>query len=331
MARSYVYALSRLGVCFAAVTPLPALPQTTAWTPTKPIEMLVGVSAGGGIDRTARTLQKIMQENHLVATPVSVVNKPGGGSTIVQAYLNLKQGDAHYYEITATSLLTNHITGKSASSHRDFTPVVMLYDEFLGFAVAADSPIRDGRQLLDLLNTRADTIPIGIATSAGNTNHIAAALVAKAAGADVKKLKVVVFGSGGESMTALLGGHIGLVVTPSANLIPHMQSGRMRVLAVSAPKRLAGALGSVPTWREQGVAAVVANWRPVIGAKGWSARQVAYWESVFWKVVSTDEWKREVERAGGVNHYMRSAELAAYFDAQYTQFRSTLVELGLAK
>jgi putative tricarboxylic transport membrane protein len=296
----------------------------------KPVEILVGVSPGGGIDRTARTLQKIMQEKRFVETPVNVVNKPGGGSTIVQAYLKLKQGDAHYYEITATSLLTNHITGKSASSHRDFTPVVMLYDEFLGFAVAADSPIRDGRQLLELLKTRADTIPIGIATSAGNTNHIAAALVARAAGAEVKKLKVVVFGSGGESMTALLGGHIALVVTPSANLIPHLQSGRMRVLAVSAPKRLDGVLGSVPTWRELGVDAVVANWRPVIGAKGWSPQQVAYWENIFAKVVSTDEWKHEVERGGGVNHYMRSRELAAYFDAQYTQFRSILADLGLA-
>ena len=320
-----------VAVGFALLELTPALSQTTSWIPTKPIELLVGVSPGGGIDRTARTLQKIMQDRRLVETAVAVVNKPGGGSTIVQAYLNLHPGDAHYYEITATSLLTNHITGKSASSHRDFTPVVMLYDEYLGFAVAHDSPIKDGRQLLDALKTRSDSLPIGIATSAGNTNHIAAGLIAKASGADVRKLKVVVFGSGGESMTALLGGHVGLVVTPSANLIPHMQSGRMRVLAVSAPNRLGGALGSVPTWREQGVDTVVANWRPVIGARGWSPAQIAYWENVFAKVVSTDEWKNDVARAGGVNHFMGSRELAAYLDAQYAQFRTILTDLGLAK
>jgi putative tricarboxylic transport membrane protein len=313
---------------FAALT---AHAQSAPWSPTKSVEMLVGVSPGGGVDRTARTIQKIMQEKRLVETPVNVVNKPGGGSTIVQAYLNLHASDAHYYEITATSLLTNHITGKSASSHRDFTPVVMLYDEYLGFAVAADSPIRDAKQLLEVLRTRADTLPIGIATSAGNTNHIAAGIVAKFAGADVKKLKVVVFGSGGESMTALLGGHVGLVVTPSANLIPHMQSGRMRVIAVSAPRRLGGALAGVPTWKEQGVDAVVANWRPVIGAKGWTPSQIAYWENIFAKVAGTDEWKHEVERAGGVNHFMGSRELAAYFDSQYAQFRSVLGDLGLAK
>src|SRR5690349_12514973 len=73
-----------------------ACAQGAAWMPNRPVEMLVGVSPGGGIDRTARTLQKIMQDGHFVATPVNVVNKPGGGSTIVQAYLNQHAGDAHY-------------------------------------------------------------------------------------------------------------------------------------------------------------------------------------------------------------------------------------------
>ena len=309
----------------------PAFAQTPAWAPAKPVEMLVGVSPGGGIDRTARVIQKIMQDKRLVEVPVNVVNKPGGGSTIALTYLNMHAGDAHYYEITATSLLTNHITGKTALSHRDFTPLVMLYDEYLGFAVGSDSPIKDGKQLLDALKARADGLPIGIATSAGNTNHIAAGIVAKAAGADVKKLKVVVFGSGGEAMTALLGGHVGLVVTPAANLIPHVQNGRMRVIAVAAPRRLPGALAAASTWREQSVDAVVANWRPIIGAKGLSPAQIAYWESVFGRVVASDEWKNEVERAGGIHHFMGSRELAAYFDAQYAQFRVVLTELGLAK
>ena len=276
-------------------------------------------------------IQKIMQERRLVEQPLNVVNKPGGGGTIAQAYLNMHPGDAHYFEIASTSLLTNHIIGRSAATHRDFSPLVMLYDEFLGFAVAADSPIKDGKQLLEVLKNRMDSLPIGIATSAGNTNHIGAGIIAKHAGGDVRKLKIVVFSSGGESMTALLGGHVGLVVTPSANLISHLQSGRMRVLAVSAPKRLIGALGTVPTWREQGVDAVVANWRPIIGPKGLSSNQVAYWESVFAKLAKTDEWAREIERTGAISNYMGSRDLTAYFDKQYVEFRGILTDLGLAK
>ena len=323
--------IARVSCVLAFFAPLDALSQSGAWTPTKPVEIVVGVGPGGGVDRTARTLQKIIQEKKLVPTPVNVVNKPGGGSTIAQAYLDMHRGDAHYYEVSATSLLTNHIIGKSPHSHQDFTPVVMLYDEYLGFAVHADSPIKDGRQLLETLRTKVDALPVGIATSAGNTNHIGAALAAKAAGADPRKLKVVVFSSGGEAMTALLGGHVGLVVTPSANLIPHVQSGRMRAVAISAPKRLAGPLAAVPTWKEQGVDAVVANWRPIVGPKGWSAAQVAYWENVFAKLVDTAEWKQDVERSGGVPHFMRSRELAAYFDSEETRFRAVLTDVGLAK
>lgn len=302
-----------------------------AWKPTKTVEIIVGVSPGGGIDRMARTMQKIMHERRLIEVPAIVVNKPGGGSTIAQAYLNQRAGDAHYFEISATSVLTNHITGKSASSHRDFTPIAMLTDEYIGFLVRDDSPLKSGKELLNALRTAPDSLPIGIATAAGNTNHIAAALAARSAGGDVKKLKIVVFGSGGESMTALLGGHVGLVVTPSANAIPHVQAGRMRVLAIASPQRLEGALAPVPTWKEQGTDVVVANWRPVLGPKGLSAPQVAYWESVLAAVTHTDEWKNEIARGGAVSHYMNSRELASYLDAQYAAFKAILTDLGLAR
>ncbi|HYC49356.1 MAG TPA: tripartite tricarboxylate transporter substrate binding protein [Burkholderiales bacterium] len=309
----------------------PALSQSTVWAPTRPVELVVGVGPGGGVDRTARLVQKIVQERKLVPVPVNVVNKPGGGGTIAHAYVGQRAGDAHHLEITATSLLTNNITGRTAFSHRDVTPVAMLYDEYLGFAVAANSPIADAKGLVAALKERIDGVPIGIATSAGNTNHIGAGLIAKAAGAEVKKLKVVVFNSGGESMTALLGGHVAVVVTPSANLIPHMQAGRMRVLAVSAPKRLAGALATVPTWKEHGIDAVVANWRPVVGARSWTPAQIAYWEAVFAKVVASEDWTAEIERSGGVPHFMGSRELGAFFERQHGEFRAILGELGLAK
>jgi putative tricarboxylic transport membrane protein len=314
-----------------AAAAVPAAFAQSAWKPTRNVEIVVGVAPGGGIDRTARLIQKILQDDRSIGVTTTVVNKPGGGGAIAQSYLNQHGGDAHYFEITATSILTNHITGKSQHGHKDFTPIAMLYDEYLGFLVRQDSPLKTGKDLLAALRQNPEALPVGIATAAGNTNHIAAALAAKAAGADVKKLRVVVFGSGGESMTALLGGHVGLVVTPSANAIPHLQSEKMRVLAIAAPARLEGALAAVPTWKEQGAAIVVANWRPVIGPKGLSPAQVAFWEEAFARLTRSDEWTSDVARSGGVNHYMNSRDLAAYFDAQYAQFRAILGDLGLAR
>jgi putative tricarboxylic transport membrane protein len=323
--------MNLLAMAIALAAAAPAIAQPGPWKPARNVEIIVGVGPGGGIDRTARLIQKILQDQRLIEVPATVVNKPGGGGTLAQSYLNQRAGDAHLWEITATSLLTNHITGKSALGHKDFTPIAMLSDEYIGFLVRQDSPLKSGKDLLNLLKADPESLPIGIATAAGNTNHIAAGLAAKAAGGDVRKLRVAVFGSGGEAMTALLGGHVGLVATPSANAIPHLQSGRMRVLAVAAPARLEGALAAVPTWKDQGENIIVANWRPVIGPKGLSAAQVAFWEEALDKVTRSDEWKSDVARSGSVNHYMNSRELAAYFDAQYAQFKAILTELGLAK
>jgi putative tricarboxylic transport membrane protein len=328
---------SALRLLASLVMPVFTIAATTAtaqpggWKPSKPVEIVVGVSPGGGIDRMARVLQKIMQERRLVEVPVNVVNKPGGGGTIAQAYLQQRAGDAHYFEITATSLLTNHITGRSASGHKDYTPIAMLSDEYIGFLVREDSPLKTGKDLLAVFRSAPESLPIGIASAAGNTNHIAAALAARSAGGDVRKLKVVVFGSGGEAMTALLGGHVGLVATPTANAIPQLQAGKMRVLAVAAPQRLEGPLAAVPTWKEQGADVVVANWRPIIGPKGLAAPQVGFWETVFARLTQTDEWKAEIARDGSVSHYMNSRELMSYFDAQYGHFQVILTDLGLAK
>ena len=202
-----------------------------------------------------------MQERRLVEVPVNVVNKPGGGGTIAQAYLQQHAGDAHYLEITATSLLTNHITGKSAVQppgfHADRHAVRRVHrlPGAGGFAAS-----RRGKDLLERVEDRRRTrSPIGIATAAGNTNHIAAALAAQAAGADVKKLKVVVFGSGGEAMTALLGGHVGLVVTPSANAHPAPAGGH--ACACSPSRRRSASRARSPPCRRGRSRAPTSSWR----------------------------------------------------------------------
>ena len=302
-----------------------------AWKPVRNVEIIVGMSPGGGVDRTARTLQKILQDRRLLEVNAAVVNRPGGGGILAQTYLNQHAGDAHYLEVSATSLLTNHITGKTANAWSDFTPIAMLYDEFIGFAVKADSPLKTGRDLAELLRKDPAALPVGIATSAGNTNHIALALLAKRAGGDIRILRVVVFGSGGESTTALLGGHVGLVTTPAATALPAMQSGALRMLAVAAPRRLEGALAQVPTWREFGYDIVVSNWRPVMGPRGLTAEQIAYWEDVIHRYTQTAEWKDELAATGGLSHYMGSRDLAVFLETQSTSFRAILSELGLAR
>ncbi|MGZ5164207.1 MAG: tripartite tricarboxylate transporter substrate-binding protein, partial [Burkholderiales bacterium] len=161
--------------------------------------------------------------------------------------------------------------------------------------------------------------------------HIAAALTVKAAGGDVRKMKAVVFNSSGDSVTALLGGHVDVVPAAASLVLPHVQSGRLRLIAVATPQRLGGALADVPTWKETNVDAVAPNWRGVMGPKGMTPEQIAYWENVFARTVKTPEWKSEVATNVWEDVFLIGRDARKYLDADNATVKAMLTELGLAK
>ena len=186
-------------------------------------------------------------------------------------------------------------------------------------------------RLLERLRKDAGSVSVSIGSSVGGPNHIALALIAKAVGGDVRKLKTVVFQGGGDAIIALLGGHVDLIASAANNVLPHIAAGKLRVIGITAPHRLIGALADVPTWKEQGVDVHINNWRMVTGPRGMSAAQIAYWEDVFARLTQTEEWKHDLEQNVFEGAYMNSADSRKYLKAQYEQFRSALTEVGLAK
>jgi len=303
--------------------------QVPAWEPERYVELVVPSGPSGGNDKTARTIQKILQGQGLISVPVNVVNKPGGGGAVAFAYLNQRPGDARSASVIPVTLLTNHITGRSTFTYTDFTPIAQLYSEYIAFAVPANSSL-DGKQLIAKLRQDPTSLAFGFASSAGNQNHITIAMVAKAAGADVKKLKTVVFGSGGQAITALLGGHVDVSSSGASGSLPHHQAGRARIIAVAAPTRLPGPLANVPTWRELGVDVVFSSWRSMIGPKGLTDAQIEYWNQVIRKMIVTEEWKKDLEDNLWVDHYMNSRDSKVFLDKQYLDIKSILTDLGLA-
>ena len=108
-------------------------------------------------------------------------------------------------------------------------------------------------------------------------------------------------------------------------------AGKVRVVAVSSPKRLGGQLASVPTWKEQGADSTFSSSRGVIGPKGMSAAQIAYWESVLARVVESDDWKKEIETNFWDSQFLGSADTRKMLKSQYDEYKSVLVDVGLAR
>ena len=300
------------------------------WKPTKPVELVATNAPGGGSDRIGRIMIKIIQERKLVPAAVNLVNKPGGGSAVAYNYINQHPGNGHFLVMGSRSLLTNNIAGHGPS-YTDFTPVVRLFDEYIAVSVKPVSPIRSGKDLLAFMKKDPSAISFGIATSLGAPNHSGVAAPFKASGIDLKKMKNVIFPSGGAASTALLGGHIDVVPISVAFASSLLRNGQVRLIAVTSPERLPGILKDVPTWKEQGADAVVSQWRILIGPRGMAPEQVAYWENAMKRLMEADEWKNELETNFWRANLQGGAETRKFLAKDYQDARAFLAELGLAK
>ena len=305
--------------------------QSAAWSPQKNVEIVVGSAPGGSNDRTARQVERILVEKRIVATPLTVVNKPGGGSTIAFNYVNQHAGDAHYLMVGTTALLTNHIVGSSKLNYQDFTPIASLFNDYVVFVVNAESPIKTGKDLIARLKKDPKSVAIGFATTLGSHNHVAAGLLAKSVGVNPRDLKVVAYKGAAEALTNLLGAHIDLVTTAAGNAAPHVAAGRLRVVGVAGPKRFGGALADAPTWNEQGVNLVFGGWRAIMGPKGISAAQVAYWEGALEKATKVPEWRTDLEKNYWSDDFVTSAQFRKDLEKDYADMKAVLVDLGLAR
>ena len=301
------------------------------WLPSKNVEIIAPSAAGSGLDAVARLVQRVLQDKRLVNASLTVVDKAGGGNAVGFNYLNSRPADGHAVLVTPLTIITNRITGANQISYQDITPIAMLADEHIAFVVNAGSPMKTGRDLLDRVKRDPASVSMALAAALGNANHIAMSLVAKSLGADPKRLRIAVFNSSGESITAALGGHIELAVTTTGVLGSHVQAGRLRVLAVASAARLPGVLAQTPTWREQGVDVVFSSWRALIGPRGMGAEQVAYWDALMAKLSAQDEWQRDLDQNALTPAYLGADATRKLFAQQGEQLRAILADLGLAR
>ena len=317
-------------VC-AAVLLLCAPVFAQSWKPEKPVDIIIGTTPGGPQDRQGRLIQRIFQERKLFEQTSSVSNRPGGGGAVALAYMANHKGDAHYIQIVAQPLISNHVAGRSKQHFTDFSPIAIFAVEYVTLVVRADSPIKDAREFIAAMRKDPTTYSVAIGTVVGNATHSSYAHAMKAAGVDVKRLRSVAFNSGSEGMTAAMGGHVDAAAGSVSTVLPHVRSGKLRVLAIGAPKRWEGELASVPTWKELGIDSAQDLWRGLAGPPGFTAAQTAFWDATIARTVKDPEWIKDVERNLAANVYKNSADTVKHWQAEYADVKALFIEMGLAK
>lgn len=300
------------------------------WVPDRHVELTVPGGAGGSLDGTARTVHRMWQELKLVPVPSTVMNRGGGGHAIGYEYVRQRAGDAHQLGLATDMLLTGHIAGYMPFTYTDVTPIAFMLTEYVAYAVRADSPIRTGRDLIEALKKNPAALSFGMGAARGGTYHLAMGVPLHAAGVDMKPVRMVFFTGGGQ-ITQLLGGHVDVAVGGLASAAPHAEAGKLRIVAVSAPKRINGALASVPTWEEMGLKGTYGSRRSIFAPKGVTAEQVAYWEGVLRRVAESDEFRKAAERNQWDVTFRGAADTRELMQAEYGQLKGLMAYLGLIK
>ena len=297
-----------------------------SFQPSRPVEVVVHTGPGGGSDVLARAVATMMEKEKILPVRMQVVNKPGGGSAVAAAYLAEKAGDPHTLGFFTGVWLTTPLTSSAARvTLRDLTPISRLVLEPALIAVRSDAPYRTLGDFTDA----AKQHPGQLKQSGGSVtsrDNVVRQLLQKATGA---RWAFISFPGGGERISALLGGHVNMMVIEPEEAGEHIRAGSMRVLAQVSDHRLAGFPG-VPTLKEAGFdVPAVPQVRGVVAPPRIPAANVAYWEDAFRRLTRTASWKKYLADNQFEDGYQNAAELAKFYDAFTGTMRGILQEAGV--
>jgi tripartite-type tricarboxylate transporter receptor subunit TctC len=226
-----------------------AASSTCAQTwPTKPLRLVVPFAPGGSSSIVARTLAAEMEKG--LGQPIVVENKPGGGGNV--AMQEVARADADGY-----TLIIGHVGSLAVNPYmysklpydvdKDFAAVSLLAIVPAIYVVHADVPAKDLREFVALAKKEPGKLYYGSAGN-GSAGHLAMEYLKQATGIDIVH---VPYKGTGPNLTDLVAGRTQAASAGTPPLMPHVKSGKLRVIAVGTTKRLAS-LPEVPTVAEQG-------------------------------------------------------------------------------
>jgi putative tricarboxylic transport membrane protein len=314
------------GGCLLAAT----AQAQSAWKPSERINYVVGVAPGGTVDLYARGIKDTLDTLKLVnGQTILVENKVGAGGALAMQQLKSHAGNAHYLGTFHTGAIAGAVTGLIKADPRDFMPVAMLVEETSLVAVRADSPLKDGTELIASLKADPGKLRIAVAPAMGQNTHLAIAKPLNTAGVAVDKLTIAPFRSSAESVTALLGGHVDVVSATAPVILPQVQAGKLRILASAAPEPGTGALAGVKTWREQGVPADYVSYNGVMLPPGANADQIRFWEDALRKVSQDKTWIALVEKSGNKPIFRGYVDSHRYLQSEWAASTELVKQLKL--
>ncbi len=290
------------------------------------IKMMIPANPGGGWDTTGRALGSAMQDAG-VASSVSYDNKGGAAGAIGLAqFVNSTKGDPNALIVMGAVMLGGMITGKPPVSLTQATPIARLTSEYNVFVLPAESPFKTMKDVVEQMKKDPGSVKWG-GGSRGSTEHIAAAMIARAVGVDPAKINYVAFRGGGEATAAILGGNVTVGGSGYSEFAEYIKTGKMRPIAVTSDKRLPGI--DVQTLKEQGIDVVIGNWRGVYGAGGIDAAQRKALTDRIVAATKSKSWAASLEKNKWTPALLTGPAFDTFVDSEFASLRAVMVKSGM--
>jgi tripartite-type tricarboxylate transporter receptor subunit TctC len=311
----------------ASLALAPLAPAAAQDFPSRPVRFIVPYAAGGSGDLLARLLGNKLAS--LWGQQVVVDNRAGGGGLIGTEAAARSEPDGYTLYLATDGPLTVAASLYKRVPYdwkRDFAPVSMLAMGYQVLIVRASFPAPDLKELIALARQKPGELnyaSIGI----GSAPHLGAELFKSVAKVDITH--VPYRGSSAQAITALIAGDVAMFLVGTSTAVPHINSGALRGLAVTAGKRVDG-LADVPTFAEAGLPGVdVSLWFAVLVPSGTPAAIIKKLNADIAQVVADPEFKQALAVRGFEAVASSPEQLADFLDKDYVKFRDLISKLGL--
>ncbi|WP_219910128.1 tripartite tricarboxylate transporter substrate binding protein [Variovorax sp. WS11] len=315
-------------LAFAAAAALaPAAFAQSGW-PSQPIRLIVPYPAGGGTDFFARLVAPGMGE--ALGQAVVVENRPGASGIIgATAVARQLPADGHTFllgDMTTYAVNPSMFEKLSYDPLKDLAPVTMTAKfDFLLVVNPSALPVSNLQELV----AAAGRAPGGLSyasPSVGTTHHLATELLARETG---MKLVAITYKGGGPAVQDLLGGQVGMMFLDRASARPHIESGKLRPIAVAGSKRIA-AYPNVPTLAEQGVKGFeVEGWQGFTVRAGTPEPVIRALNAAYLKAIAPAEVKRKLADAGIDPVGGTPEQFSSYIQAETAKWRAVVRERNI--
>jgi len=302
--------------------------QGAEWKPSKPIEFVAPFAPGGGSDVLARSIASIIEGEKLCPQPLIVVNRAGGSGLVGTTSVVQQRGNPHvlltFIPGQAQAAL---VAGKGAPTFRELTLICGLaLDEQL-IVVKTDSPLKTAGDIIAEAKRRPGELTIG-GTGTGQDDQICQRVFERSAGI---RLRYVPFKSGGECITALLGGHVNMIWANPPEFVPQWEAKMVRPLIVAKATRMTE-FPDVPTFREMGHNVTYFFYRGIAAAHDIPAEATAFYENMFKRMAESSSWKEQYLKKYMLSPgWMGSKEFTKVVAQNEEDSKEILKDLGLLK